>query len=172
MTDFTSFGMKHKERSDDEVIAVVTQALGSCQPPIEFGSIEEGYFADGRRIVALINFLKQGNGVMDGNLKRNPFQIDAMLQKSRQTTARKSSVPGFKIQQITGRDKVETMNLLRWIVTVCRGRIDPGVRTLSSIHVNWKQRLGVTRPIPRQIPPVDNLHSSLLAATTQPRSVA
>jgi hypothetical protein len=72
---FTSLGMRGGQPTDDEVITKVTQALASCDPPIEFGSIEAGDFEDGRRILALINFVKQGNGVLGEPTRRSPFQV-------------------------------------------------------------------------------------------------
>jgi hypothetical protein len=76
-------------------ILEVTQALVRWNPPIEFGSIEAGDFADGRRILALINFPKEGNCVSGERTKRNPLQIVNMVAKAVKTIWGVSSGPDW-----------------------------------------------------------------------------
>jgi hypothetical protein len=131
--------MPRIQPSDEEVIAQAKEALASCNPSIEFNSIEEGDFTDGRRFVALIGFYRDGNAVLSEKKLKVAFHIQALLTKAFQEIAGKSTIPDFRIQKITGCDREETVKLLRWIFNTCGGQ---GPKRMSS-HAAWVKRLGI-----------------------------
>jgi hypothetical protein len=103
--------------SDDEVIAQVRDIFANCIPSIPFDSIEAGDFADGHRFIALIDFLRDGRATL-GTKTRNPFQLQPILLKALQSIAGRSSLPSFRIENITTSNQTETIKLLQWILTI------------------------------------------------------
>jgi hypothetical protein len=126
--------MRPTQLTDDEVITRVTESLASCNPPIDFGSIESGDFEDGRRILALINFLKQGNGTLGEAMRRNPDQVFNLVSSALEGIQGRSSLPPLTPQDITGRDKSKMIQLFRWILMVCPGKPEESSNPLESVH--------------------------------------
>jgi hypothetical protein len=101
--------------SEEQIYARVKDAFDQCIPPITFDSIEAGDFADGLRIIALIDFVKNGQAKL-GTKKLNIYQLRPILDTALGSIGGRFGTPSFNLQSIMARDKAETIKLLQWIL--------------------------------------------------------
>jgi hypothetical protein len=125
--------------SDDNVINQAREALSHCSPPIPCETVEAGSFADGATILALIQYLKDGNAILN-TTKIKIFHLQDLLLRGLQSVADRRDVPFFRIEEITGRNKAATAKLLRWI-------LDFRKSAPLSAHLKWVLEMGITSGI-------------------------
>jgi hypothetical protein len=129
--------------TETDVVDQVTEAFGKCNPPISFGSIEDGDFVDYGRFVALIHCLRDGDGTLDSKPKSPfPAKRDEFLTNLLKMIRGQRDLPDVSYQRIRQADKGQTLKLLQWILMV----LTPvqAVGRLLPVHLDWmKNKLGI-----------------------------